>query len=159
MCYCRNIYIYIYIYVCVDLFIKFTELASEQSGRPVGAPMLREWVLALGDQWKFVEPPINPGPCWGEVIDKSEVLETPYRGAILSDSILNLGDLQPNEIQGDEMMQKRGGKKHSKCCATPGKAIRSWTNGRIKMEVFIIHDGAQCHNIANNLEEAFPGIV
>ena len=36
--------------ICVDLYIKFTELASEQSGRPVGAPMLREWVLALGDQ-------------------------------------------------------------------------------------------------------------
>ncbi len=37
----------------MDLYIKFTELASEQSGRPVGAPMLREWILALGNQWKF----------------------------------------------------------------------------------------------------------
>ena len=27
------------------------------------------------------------------------------------------------------------------------------------MESFVIRDGAQCNNIANDLEEAFPGIV
>ena len=42
--------------IYMDLFIKFTELASEQSGCSVGAPMLGEWILALGDQWEFVEP-------------------------------------------------------------------------------------------------------
>ena len=130
--------------VYMDLVLKCTELASEQSGRPVGAPILREWVNALGDQWKYVEPPINPGPSWSEVINGSKVLEVPYRSAVSSDSALHLGDLPFREVQGDEMMQKTTGKKHNKNCATPGAAIRSWTKGRFETEAFTIHDGAQC---------------
>ncbi len=112
-----------------------------------------------GGQWKCIEPPINPGASWGEVVDKSNDLETPYRGAIHSDSILNLGQLRPNEIQGDESMQKWGGSKHDKRCVSPGNSIRSWTIGRVQTESFVIHNGARCNNIADDLEEAYPEIV
>ena len=36
--------------VYMDLFVKFQDLAAENSGRPVGAPMLGDWLAAIGDQ-------------------------------------------------------------------------------------------------------------
>ena len=112
--------------VYVDLLLKFQDLAAEHSGRPTGAPMLRQWVEALGGQWQYAEPAINPSPTWSEVIKSSKHFEVPYRCAVKSDPTLNLGELPLGEVQGDTMMQlKPQSKKHDTKCVTPGAAFRS----------------------------------
>ena len=142
----------------MSIYIKLCELASKQTDRPVGAPMFREWITALGGQWTYTEPPVSPGATRGEAIDKSDVLQTPYRCVIQGDSTHNLGPLKKGEVQGDEEMQERGGRKHCKTCTTPGKSIRSWVIGHSKVESYVIQNGAECDNIADDLEEAYPEI-
>ncbi len=70
----------------MSIYVKLCELASQQTNRPVGAPMFREWITALEGQWTYTEPPVSPGATWGEAIDKSDVLQTPYRCVIQGDS-------------------------------------------------------------------------
>ncbi len=109
--------------VYMDLFLKFQDLAAENSGRPVGAPMLGDWLEAIGDQWQYAEPPICSGPTWSEMLEASQHFEVPYDTAIKSDSVQNLGSLTPGEVQGDASMQRKPGKRHDHKCATPGAAI------------------------------------
>ncbi len=96
--------------VYMDIFLKFQDLAAENSGRPTGAPMLRKWLEAIGDQWQYAESAINLGPTWSEAIKGSEHFQVPYASAVRSDSVQNLGELTPGEVQGDAMMQRKPGK-------------------------------------------------
>ena len=144
--------------VYMDLFVKFQTLAAENSGRPVGAPMLGDWLAAIGDQWLYAEPPVCLGPTWGETVDASEHFDVPYDVAIKRDSVHNLGPLTPGEAQGDTSMQQVSGKRHDHKCITPGAAIRAFTKGNYRAECYTIHNGATCDDIADELEYSYPGI-
>ncbi len=89
----------------MDLFVKIRTLASENSGRPVGAPMLASWLDLMGDQWQFCEPPVCLGPTWGELVDGSTHFSVPCELALKCDSLHNLGPLSKGEAQNDDSMR------------------------------------------------------
>ena len=144
--------------VYMDLFVKLQTLAAENSGRPVGAPMLASWLDLIGDQWQYCEPPVCLGPTWGEMVDASTHFSAPYDIALKCDSLHNLGPLSKGEAQGDDSMHKIAGSKHDSRCITPGAAIRGYTKGNYRTVCYTINNGADCATLADELEFSFPGI-